>query len=216
MIRAFIFDVDGVLVDSEMQKAEAWRRVLQTYCHPNGDQWYLARLGMGRKELCAEAVNTFRLPVTPEELSGQRKRAYLRIIKNETLPIEAAIQFAATIPPELQTAVASSTDRDIVNLHLSRIGLIDCFEAIVSGSDPAVIKNKPAPHIYKQAAYKLGVEDDECAVFEDTTVGVEAAITAGMICIGVRNQYYPNQDLSRAHRVIDDFSEITIDDVLKL
>ena len=215
MIKAIIFDMDGVLIDSEKQKAEAWRRVLQTYCHNDGDQWYLQRIGAGRKELCKEAVRTFSLPVAPEVLSKQRKDAYLRIIDVRTEPIQPAISFLETIPEEIKIAVASSTEKDIILLQLRRLGIEDCFDVIASGADD-VHKNKPYPHIYLHCAWDLRLSSDKCVVIEDTEVGVQAAKTAEMKCIAYRTQYSANQDLSKADRIIDDFSEITIDDVLEL
>lgn len=109
-------------------------------------------------------------------------------------------------------AVASSSPREVIEHHMKAFGIRDCFDTIVSGLECK--EGKPDPEIYLRAAENLGMEPSECVVIEDSSNGVRAGKAAGMYCYAyVPPQAYP-QDVSVADQILDSFCNLTIEDVL--
>lgn len=205
MIKAVIFDMDGVLVDSEVLKAESWKKVLEEYGVKQGDEWYNKKIGTPGKKSSQIAVKEFNLNLAPGDLFKKNRKIYLQILEKEKpLPIKPMVNFLKSIPKEkMKIAIASSEYAKIIQQQLKLLKIENYFDIITSGADET--KNgKPHPEIYVLTAKKLKVNPEKCLVIEDSSPGVEAAKRAGMKCIGFRNFNSGNQDLSRADFIIKD------------
>ena len=216
MIVAIIFDFDGVVIDSENMKAEAWKNVLKEYGIKNGDDWYKDHMGITRLNLCTKAINEFDLSASADELYKKKVEIYSRMLEEGTRPINSTINFLKSILKDnFKIGLASAESLAIINRQLRIVGIYDIFDAITSGEDE-VENNKPSPEIYLLTAKKLEVKPSECVAIEDSEAGVEAAKNAGMRCIGYRNEDSGNQDLSKADLIIDDLSKLSVDRIRKL
>lgn len=210
MIKAIIFDLDGVLIESEKLKAASWKRIFQEYGIDNGDEWYISNIGMTRLDLCKKAIQDFSLPATAEELYEKKIKTYSEILENAEL-IDSAINFLKSIPRDkYKIGLAASTNKIIIEKQMK--ALINHFDVIVSGEDE-VTNNKPDPEIYLLTAKKLGINRDECVAIEDSSSGLESAKNAGMKCIVVSTEYTKNQDFSKADIVVDNMSELSISQI---
>lgn len=155
------------------------------------------------------------------------KNAKYRILQKQGVPpIREMIAFAKYFAENKQNlgiklGLASSAPTEEILQNLQQIGLENCFDLIISGSDDldsysdAQGKNKPKPYIYIEAAKRLDVSPSNCLVFEDTTAGIEAATSAGMLAIAVPNQFTVDQDFSKATQVIHSYDDLPLKEIHK-
>ncbi|UCD04484.1 MAG: HAD family phosphatase [Candidatus Woesearchaeota archaeon] len=207
MIKAIIFDMDGVIINSEKVKAEAWKKVLSKYGVKDGDKWYKERAGISRTELANDAIKTFSLSAKVEDLYKNKINTYHKMLKNQTEPIESTIKFLKSIPKDIKIGLVSSQNKEIIKQQLKIIGVFSYFDVIISGDD-TIDRNKPYPDAYLLAAKKLKIETDSCIAVEDTKAGVEAAKSAGMKCVGFKNLDSGNQDLSKADKIVSNLNNL--------
>ncbi len=189
--RAILFDMDGVLVNTEPLLLQAVVRMLAHYgvdaSHDRPDQWY----GASEREFYAGMAELHGLPYREEmeplvrcEFRRLVCEAPNRAVYPESIPVLSA--FANS--PDLGLAVCSGAGRWKVNINLESLAPAGCFfHAIVSGDD--VTRSKPAPDIFLEGARRLGVPPSRCLVIEDTTAGLRAAAAAGMRAIAVTHTY---------------------------
>jgi len=215
MIKAVIFDLDGVLIDSEKLKAEAWEKILEGYGIRNAGEWYKNNIGTTRINLCKKIIEKFSLPVTPEEFAEKKIKTYSGIIQDRTEPIADAVDFLKLIRDKFKIGLAAATNLKILEKQLKKIGIYDYFDVITSGEDE-VKNNKPNPEIYIITAKKLGVRPDECVAIEDSYTGVESAKNAGMRCVAVPNDYTKKQDFSKADIIVRSLSEFSVEQIHNL
>ncbi len=207
-IGAIIFDCDGVLVDTESIKYEAWRKALEEQGIDNYTlDYHVHYVGLESKTM---------LQLLSKELGRElpasiitRKREIYAEMRNDTMPMSAMISivkqtFSFKDDLHIKLWLASGEFEKNIRHNLQVTWLEDVFEVIVSGSDhltsysdPEWV-NKPKPYIYLEVAKQLGVLPTKCIAIEDTPVGVQAAKDAGMKVIAVPNQYSKNGDFSRA------------------
>ena len=174
---AVIFDLDGVLIDSEVVWNDARRELVQASGGTWRDDAQRAMMGMSSVEWSRYIAEELGVPMSPEAISAavvERLRRRYR----ERLPLlpgarEAVISLASRWP----LAIASSANREIIALVLRLAGLTECFRAVVSSEE--VARGKPAPDVYLEAARRISVEPASCAVVEDSTNGIRAAAAAG-------------------------------------
>jgi HAD superfamily hydrolase (TIGR01509 family) len=213
-IKAFIFDFDGLIIDTETPEFEGWQVVFKEY-----------GLGLPLSEW-QKALGTSRLAFDPptylEELVGHpinKKKAehdhkviaLSKIMELPALPgVENLLKEAKA--RGIKMAVASSSSTDWVWCNLSRLGLMKYFDTICSGDEvPAV---KPDPALFLLAISELGVSHEEAIVFEDSPNGITAANNAGIYCVAIPN-YISNQlSIEHANLVLTSLDEITLDELL--
>ena len=185
-IEAVLFDLDGVIVDSEPW----WNAVRVEWAMALGLPWTEAvnRACMGRNSRAWAAVmrERLRLALTLPEIVQIVVDALVERYAREPVPrvpgaVEAVTRIAATIP----SAVASSAHPAVIAAALEAVGLTGCFRAVVSADD--VAEGKPAPDVYLEAAHRLGVPPDRCLAVEDSLIGVLAGRAAGMTVVLVPN-----------------------------
>lgn len=203
-IEAVVFDLDGVLVDSEPLHFRAANRVLARYGASISEAEYLRFIGLGELATWQAWQQRFALPDNLPALLAAHTAARLHEIAGGVVPIEEAVRLARRLDAaRLRLAIASSSTRPVIDALLTALGLTDLFPVRVSGEDAAVRHSKPAPDVYLQVAAQLGMAPGACLAIEDSAPGVVAATRAGMTCIAVPNRWTVHQDFSEADVVLE-------------
>ena len=188
-IAAVVFDLDGVLVDSEHLWDRARRELVAEVGGEWGDDATKAMMGMSSLEWSRYMHDELSVDVPPEQISAAVVERLERLYREE-LPLlpgarETVIALAATWP----LGLASSSNREIIDLVLELAGLREYFVATVSSEE--VARGKPAPDVYLAAARRLDVPPAECVAVEDSTNGLRSAAAAGMTVIALPNSRFP-------------------------
>jgi len=205
--RAAVFDVDGLLVDSERIWASAETALLERHGHHFSDVDRLATRGRSVDATIAEYAARLGLgaagePALRAELMSLVRGRYAR----QVVARPGAVALLARLDGVLPLAVASSSDREIVELALDRTGLRGRFPVVVTAED--VAQPKPAPDAYLVACERLAVDPRDAVAFEDSPTGVAAAIAAGLTCVGVPDD--PDIPLEAASVVISSLADVVV------
>lgn len=208
MINAVIFDMDGVIVDSEPLHFKAEKITMEYYGNEISGEELSNYVGVANPEMWAELKKKYMLTATLDEILEKQfsfKRNLFR--SNKLKPIDGISELLQKLRSRgIRIALASSSSRELIELLLDKLGIKASFEVIVSGEE--VKHSKPAPDIFLKAAGKLGIEPAYCLVIEDAKHGIKAAKLAGMYCIGFCNPNSGNQDLSLADAVVRSIYEV--------
>jgi HAD superfamily hydrolase (TIGR01509 family) len=203
-ITAVVFDLDGVLVDSEPIHFRAANRVLARHGLAISETEYRAYIGLGETATWDAWRRRFRLPATVTELVAAHTAARLQEIAAGVSPIAAAVHLARRLHMAgMALGIASSSTRPVIDALLAALAVDDLFRVRVSGEDPVVRASKPAPDVYLAAATRLGVSPPACLAIEDSGPGVTAAKRAGMTCVAVPNPWTADQDFRDADIVLE-------------
>jgi len=204
MIRAFIFDMDGVLVDSEPLHLEAINLVLKPHGVALSEVENRAYLGWTEAAFWEAVRARFDLPGSAVEYGGERRRHLRALLVRGVLPVPGVVEFLARLDPlDLRRAVASSSDESVIRQILEALGIGDRFDAITAGDH--VRRSKPDPEIFLATAARLGLEPADCLVFEDSPQGILAARRAGMRCVRVLTKTTRELECEPTDRVIENF-----------
>jgi HAD superfamily hydrolase (TIGR01509 family) len=189
VIEAVVFDLDGVLVDSE----HVWDEVREQLAREQGGRWHeraqADMMGMSSGEWSRYLRDVIGVPGSAEEISNEVVRRMQARYADELPLIEGAIDAVRRVASDFRLAVASSSNRPIIDEVLSRAGVDDLFEVTVSSEE--VARGKPAPDVYLEAARRLGLSPVACAAIEDSGNGLRAAHAARMRVVAVPNRRYP-------------------------
>lgn len=193
MIKAIIFDMDGVLIDSEPFIREAAIRMFAEHGLTVKAEDFLPFTGAGEDRFIGGVAELYNFTLDPEKDKARTYEFYGEIVKGKLDPLPGAREFIAKARSKgLKLAVASAADRVKVNINLNEIGFSeDSFDAVITGSD--VIRKKPDPEIFLAAAKRMGVEPSACLVVEDAVNGIKAARAAGMKCMGITTSFTPEE-----------------------
>jgi len=206
MIKAVIFDLDGVLVDSEELSRQSNKETLKQHGIELTQEEKIKAIGRTDLDIFRDMIEARGLGLSPEELTKEKDRIYLDIIKGKLKPIPGARGILETLKERgIPFAIASSGTYVKVRANLSETGLIGLISTIISADD--IEKGKPDPEIFLKAAEKIGIPPEECLVIEDAQAGVIAAKAAGMKCLALKSPGSHGQDLSQADRVISSLEE---------
>ena len=204
--RGMIFDMDGVLVDTEPICVDVTARYLSGLgVHVPKAELY-STVGIPTEVTLSRLKSKYGLSKSVDKLAGEERQVREnRFREMESVPIIAGvIELLDDLDKAgLPCAVASSSSAEMISLILSKTGLGGYFMEIVSGED--VSNGKPAPDIFLEAARRLGLEPASCVVIEDSPHGIKGAKAAGMGTVGLKNPNSGNQDLSSADLVVDSF-----------
>jgi HAD superfamily hydrolase (TIGR01509 family) len=209
VIEAVIFDLDGVLLDSE----QLWDQAREELARERGGRWHANAqrdmMGMSSPEWSRYMRDVIGLSEAPEEISREVVERLAKLY-HEHLPVvpgarEAVERLAARWP----LGLASSSNRELIDLALELLGVKHLFKATVSSEE--VARGKPAPDVYLEAAQRLGVDPTHAAAIEDSENGIRAAKAAGMRVIAIPNRHFPPPDeaLAQADVVLDSLAELT-------
>lgn len=208
MITTVIFDLDGLLADTEQLHCRAYRMALlehkvQLAEADYGEHW--VRHGKGIDDWVARQG----LDLDPVALRARKAAHYQTLLRSSLRPMAGATALLARLQGTLRIGLASSSYRDAVDGVIHGLGIADYFATVVSGSEVARVK--PAPEIFLKAADRLGVVPAECVVLEDAEKGVLAAQAAGMLCVAVPNGYTRDHDFSQATHICASLNEVTVE-----
>lgn len=209
MISAAIFDLDGVIVDSEplhylSEKDMLSKRGVNLRRSDTKDI-----VGRTEMESMQYLKDRFGLKDSAKHLYEEKQRIYKRMLRNAVKPRPGLFKLLNDLEDKGMTlAIASSAPRENIDIVLKALGIEDKFRAVVSGDD--VERGKPSPDIFLLAAQRIGIGAKNCLVIEDAQNGVEAAKRAGMTCIAVPNQFTQDQGFSRADAVVKSLEDIDL------
>jgi HAD superfamily hydrolase (TIGR01509 family) len=209
VIEAVVFDLDGVLLESE----EVWDSVREVYVRERGGRYdtevQRAMMGMSSTEWSRYLHEVAGVPDEPEEINAEVVRRMLAAY-GERLPlVPGAVEVVRGLAARFPLGLASSSNRELIDRALDVSGLAGCFAATVSSEE--VARGKPAPDVYLEAARRLDVAPDRCAAVEDSHGGIRSAKSAGMRVVAIPNPTYPPDEeaLAQADAVIDSLDELT-------
>lgn len=204
---AVVFDLDGLMADSEPLAEWAWGQVLARYGHRLDDRTLAEIIGLRVVDSARLICRRFLLPISPQEAAAERDRLFLQAVPTRLRARPGLYSLLDTLEVRgLPLGIATSGHCRYVALALQTLGLTDRFRAIVTGDE--VEHGKPAPDVYLLAAERLGVPPACCLALEDAPLGVTAARAAGMVCVAVPNARTAALDFSHAHRVYSSLEEV--------
>ena len=210
MIKAIIFDMDGVIVDSEPLHYKVFMAYTKSkFGLSISDQEYNTFIGTTNLHIYSTLQKKYGIEGDLESIIEEYENQCLDFLlcsKTEK-PIQGVDVLVKNLHKnKIKLALASSSPKKSINAVLNLFGLDHFFDVKVSGQD--VEYSKPAPDIFLRAAELLAISPEDCLVFEDSRNGVMAAKAAGMQCIAYYNPNSGNQDLSRADKIIESFVEV--------
>ncbi len=204
MVDAFLFDLDGVLVDTEPLYMRAAQSSLSDmgHCLPYDD---LVEIIYGKAWKDALAVlDSLFLGIDANGLEKRIVRHYTEAGRHMDIGIHSSIDLLRGLCAHSPVAVVSGSTRHEVQRLLERIDVNRSIEFFLGAEDYGI--GKPDPACYLLAAEKLGLPADRCLAFEDSLAGVKAAKSAGMLCVALKREGNPSQDLAQADEVLTDLS----------
>jgi len=217
MLKAVIFDMDGVIVDSEPLHCKAYYKMFNDLNINVTPEQYEAFTGQSTLNVCKQVCKTFNLSDSPEVLVALKRKHYEDIFNNDKTfdLIPGVLDLIKNYHANgLTLVLASSASMPSIERIFKRFNLNPYFLTKLSGAD--LNASKPHPEIFINAAKVSGFKTEECLVIEDSTNGIKAANAAHIFCVAYVSKNSKNQDYSTANKVIHDFNEITYKQVVKL
>ena len=204
--KAVIFDMDGVIIDSQPLYHEFDIRMLRQFGHPATIETVIPYSGLTSVDRMTKYKKDFELKLSVNELIKMSVDSMRDVfLTSDIKPIDGIPELLSYIKDAgLFIGVASSTSHELIEIILRRLDVLRFIRKIISGED--VKEGKPAPDVYLKAAEAFGVLSAECVAIEDSVMGMRSAKAAGFTCIAYRNSY--THDYSCADIIVDDFNEI--------
>lgn len=209
MLKACIFDMDGVILDSEPFHMKFEQELFKSLSIEVGEEEHMKFVGTTSHYMWELIRGKYNLPFSLEELVKKDRDNYYDFLvsKCDIKPIEGVKDLIRNLYNSgFKLAIASSSPMDVIQVVTEKLDINKYFNILVTGD--YVKKSKPEPDIFLYAAEKLGVRFNECIVIEDSHNGILAAKNAGMKCIGFINKNSGNQDLTSADIIIKKFSDL--------
>jgi HAD superfamily hydrolase (TIGR01509 family) len=209
VIEAVVFDLDGVIVDSE----HVWDEVRQRLAEERGGRWHdqasRDMMGMSSHEWSLYMHDVIGLAEPPEEINAEVVRRLVAVYREELPLLPGAVEAVEALAARWPLGLASSSNRELIDLVLRVSGLERLFATTVSSEE--VARGKPAPDVYLEAARRLDVPAERCAAVEDSENGILSAKAAGMRVIAIPNPQYPPADdaLAAADLVLPTVADLT-------
>jgi HAD superfamily hydrolase (TIGR01509 family) len=209
VIEAVIFDLDGVLIDSE----RVWTTAREALAREHGGRWSAGAtremMGMSSPEWSRYMHDALGVRMAPEQIAAEVVRRLEELYRREGPPLlPGAHEAVHTLAARWPLGLASSANRRLIELVLELTGMHERFEVVVSAEE--VPRGKPAPDVYLEAARRITVRPERCAAVEDSSNGLRAASAAGMLVLAVPNRDFPpsEQALGLADAVIDSLGQL--------
>jgi HAD superfamily hydrolase (TIGR01509 family) len=211
VIDAVVFDLDGVLLDSE----QVWDDVREQLARERGGRWseraQRDMMGMSSPEWSRYMHETVGLRESPAEINDEVVRRLLARYREHLPLLPGALEAVRRLAERWPLGLASSSNRPVIDAFLDKAGVRDLFAATVSSEE--VGRGKPAPDVFLEAARRLDVPPERAAAIEDSANGLRAAAAANMHVVAVPNAHYPPpaDALALADVVLDSLSELVPD-----
>jgi HAD superfamily hydrolase (TIGR01509 family) len=215
-IHAMIFDLDGVLIDSE----PLWDTVRRDLTLSWGGHWHdkahRDMMGMSAPEWSRYMHERLALPQSPDEINAEVMRRMAGRYASRVPLLAGAVACVNMLAAHWPLALASSSNRALIDVVLAQAGLKRCFRVVLSSEE--VQRGKPAPDVYLEVARRLAVLPGQCVAVEDSSNGIRAAAAAHMLVVAVPNSHYPPNDdaLKLADAVVPSLEEVTPERVRRL
>ena len=197
MIAAVVFDMDGVIVDSE----QVWDEVREQYVFETGGTYTQSAtrdmMGMSSVEWSRYMADALGVPGTPEEINAAIVERMLARYGEAPPLIPGAVDAVRGCAERWPLAVASSSNPELIQVVLEAAGLHDVIPVVVSSQE--VPRGKPSPDVYLEAARRLGADPGDCAAVEDSHNGIRSAKAAGMRVVAIPNPHFPPDEEALAH-----------------
>jgi HAD superfamily hydrolase (TIGR01509 family) len=210
MNSAVIFDLDGVLVDSE----QAWDAARKDVVAAHGGTWRDGAerdmLGMSSREWPVYVVERLGVALTPEQVNRAVVDAMLRGYERALPLLPGAREAVERVADRFPIGLASSSNREVIDLVLERMGVGGRFAATVSSEE--VARGKPAPDVYLEAARRMGVDPASAVAVEDSENGIRSAHAAGLRVLAIPNEHFPPgaEALALADEVLPDLDALRL------
>jgi HAD superfamily hydrolase (TIGR01509 family) len=210
ILKGIIFDFDGIILETEIPRYNAWRSLFQEYGLPfTIEQWHLG-VGTGPSVFDPAVILANQTKGKIEAYQAQviaDERALSFVFQEPILPgVQELIQAAE--PSGIKLAVASSSEQEWVLGNLERIGLLTLMDVVCTAND--VTKVKPDPELYLLALDKLGLSPENCLAFEDSPNGILAARRAGLRCVAVPTRMTASMDLTAANLIVNSIPDLDL------
>ena len=209
MLKAVLFDMDGVIVDTEPLHRKAYFRMFEEMKIDVDQAMYDSFTGQATLPICRTLCGHFNLAESPEHLVATKRKHFKYLFENDTdLALLNGVHdlIKDYHSNGLTLVLASSASMANINRIFERFDLDKFFKAKISGAD--LQASKPHPEIFIKAAQLAGATPENCMVIEDSTNGIAAAKAANIYCVGFKSPHSTNQDYRLADRVITAFEEI--------
>jgi HAD superfamily hydrolase (TIGR01509 family) len=209
-----VFDLDGVLLDSE----QVWNEAKEKLVRERGGRWReeapRTMMGMSSLEWSRYLHDELGVPLEPDAISDEVVRRLEAIYRDRLPLIDGAAGAVERLAASVPLGLASSSNREIIDLFLEMSGLGPCFAVTISSEE--VERGKPAPDVYLEVVRRLGVDPADSVAVEDSDNGIKAARAAGMRVVAVPNPHYPPDPaaLAEADDVVGSLHDLTVERVL--
>jgi len=186
-IKAVLFDMDGVIFDTEREYLKEWNKIFEKYGYEMKKEIYVSVMGRGRKKVKEIFKENFGDDLPIEEMYIEKDIMLKEAIENNEVPLkQGALELLEFLKKnEYKTALATSAKKDRVKSQVNHAKINNLFDAIVCADD--IVNSKPNPEIFLKAAEKVNVKPENCIVIEDSEAGIRAAFNAGMIAFHVKD-----------------------------
>ncbi|MBV9709453.1 MAG: HAD family hydrolase [Ktedonobacteraceae bacterium] len=213
-MKALIFDFDGLILDTEVSELQSWREIYAEYDAALPLEQWAACIGSGSDSFdpCAYLEAQVGHPIERKDILARRRKRRLELLAAEVvLPgVEAYLRDAKRLG--LKPGLASSSSRDWVYGHLSRLGIADSFDCIKCGDE--VTHKKPDPELYLSVLSCLEVPAEQAVALEDSPNGVLAAQRAGIFCVAIPNPVTSQLDLAHADLRLQSLALMPLEDLI--
>lgn len=214
MLKAVLFDMDGVIVDTEPLHHKAYQQMFSKVGIEVSSSMYEGFTGQSTYDICKQLCSHFELKQNPQELVQLKRDFFTKLFfEDDDLQLINGVEqlIKNYFDNGLTLILASSASMFTINNVMKRFNLDPYFSEKLSGAD--LKASKPHPEIFINAAKAARVLQNDCFVIEDSTNGIKAAKGAGIFCVAYKNEHSKNQDYTLADMVISDYNEISFDRV---
>ncbi|MCI6191280.1 MAG: HAD family phosphatase [Clostridium sp.] len=196
-IKAVLFDMDGVIFDTEREYLQEWNKIFEKYGYEMKKEIYVSVMGRGRKKVKEIFKEKFGNNLPIEEMYIEKDKMLKEAIENNKVPLkQGALELLEFLKKKgYKTALATSAKKDRVKSQVTHAKINNLFDAIVCADD--IVNSKPDPEIFLKAAEKVNIKPENCVVIEDSEAGIRAAFNAGMIAFHVKDLKEADESITK-------------------